>query len=410
MKKLAMFLIMALALTGCTAAPAPIMKRPADEVLEAFDSDTASANNRFGFELYRELLEEGENLLISPVSVALALAMAYNGTDGETREAMARVLEVKGLDLETLNRNNLALLYYLRTADEKVTLDIANSLWMRQGFPFDPEFVDRVGEYYLAAAQELDFDDPGAVKAINGWVKDKTRGLIPTILEGEINPLTIMYLINAVYFQGKWTREFDEKLTREEGFRTAAGQVVQVPMMYQSGRFDYYRGQGFEAVRLPYGEEKRMAMYVFLPGEGTNLEDFHEKLTAENFEKWLAGFGEGEGTILMPRFTLEYEKSLKDALQSLGMGIAFDPGRSDFSQMVPADIRDDVHISEVKHKTFIQVDEGGTKAAAVTSVEVSVTSMPMYDFQLEVNRPFFYALHDRETGSLLFMGSVSHLE
>lgn len=180
-------------------------------------------------------------------------------------------------------------------------------------------------------------------------------------------------------------------------------------MMYQSGRFDYYRGEGFQAIRLPYGEEERMAMYVFLPDEGVGLKAFHAGLTAEKWEGWLSRFTGGEGTILLPRFTLEYEKSLKEPLQALGMGPAFAPGEADFTGMVPGGSRDDLYISDVKHKSFIQVDEAGTEAAAVTSVEVQLTSMPLYDFQMEVNRPFFYAIHDGETGAVLFMGSVQEL-
>jgi serine protease inhibitor len=409
MRRLAFFLAVALALTGCTAMPAPVMQRPEESTLKAFEPALTAANNRFGFLLYRELLKGGENILISPVSVALALSMAYNGTDGETMKAMAEVLQVPAMELEQLNKSNLALLYFLRTADSKVKLDIANSVWMRKGFPFDQDFVSRVQKHYLASARELDFDDPKAADTINKWVKDSTRGLIPKIIEGSINPLTIMYLINAVYFQGEWTRKFEKGQTRDGDFYGADG-TVQVPMMYQAGRFDYYRGQGFQALRLPYGQEKRMAMYVFLPDAGVGLDAFQQSLTADSWEKWLPAFAEAEGTISLPRFTLEYEESLVKALRLLGMERAFDPGRADFSRMVPRDVRDDVHISDVKHKSFIRVDESGTEAAAVTSVTVGVTSMPMYDFQMDVNRPFFYAIHDAETGSILFMGSVSSLK
>jgi len=406
--KLTLFLVLALALTGCTAVPAPVMGKPDDSILKAFEKTTAGLNNRFGLELYAQLLEENENLLMSPVSVGLALAMAYNGADGETREAMAKVLKAQGIDLEELNKNNLALLYFLRTADEKVQLNIANSLWKRQGFPFAGEFVGRVQEFYLAAARELDFNDPKAADTINRWVKESTEGLIPEIVEDPIDPLTIMFLINAVYFQGEWTQKFEKELTSEQTFYTAAGGEVKVPMMYQSGRYDYYRNDYFQAVRLPYGQEGRMAMYVFLPHEDVGLQGFHAGLT-EGLEGWLGKFTEGEGTILLPRFTLEYEKSLKEPLKALGMGRAFDPARAEFAKMVPEESRDDIYISDVKHKAFIQVDEAGTEAAAVTSVEVRVTSMPMYDFQMEVNRPFFYVIHDRETETILFMGCVQDL-
>ncbi len=138
----------------------------------------------------------------------------------------------------------------------------------------------------------------------------------------------------------------------------------------------------------------------------SNLEAFQEELSGENWAKWLPLFEEKQGSILLPRFTLEYEETLNQALKALGMGIAFEPNGADFTAMVPEGGRDDLYISEVKHKTFIQVDEVGTEAAAVTSVEIRVTSAPMYDFYLEFNRPFFYAIHDSETGAILFMGAV----
>ncbi len=401
------FLIIALAFTGCTAVQAPIMSKPDDNVLNAFDASMATSNNNFGFDLYRELWEHGENILISPTSVALALAMVYNGVDGDTKEAMAKVMKTQGINLEELNKNNLALLYFLRTADEKVNLNVANSVWMREGFPFDENFVSQVEEFYLAAVRELDFGDPKAADTINKWVKENTEGLIPDIVEDPIDPLTIMFLINAIYFRGEWTQKFEKEQTIDHKFCTASGKEVMVPMMYQSGSYDYYRERDYQAIRLPYGETERMAMYVFLPNEESCLEDFHIELTGENWESRLSSFESKEGTILLPRFTLEYEESLNDALKALGMDIAFDPARSDFSRMVPAEVRDDVYISDVKHKTFIEVDEVGTEAAAVTSVEIRVTSMPMYDFNMEVNRPFFYVIHDSETGAILFMGSVN---
>ncbi len=198
----------------------------------------------------------------------------------------------------------------------------------------------------------------------------------------------------------------DKQATFEDTFYLASGDQAKVPMMNQSGTYDYYEAPNFQAIRLPYGKEKRMAMYVFLPNENSSLADFHKELNYANWENWLSRFETKSGSIMLPRFSLEYEKSLKDALSELGMKIAFDPA-ADFSRMVPADSRDDVYINDVRHKSFIEVDESGTEAAAVTSVEMRVTSMPLYDFNMKVDRPFFYVIHDSETGAVLFMGSVS---
>lgn len=374
---------------------------------QASEHSIADSNNQFGFNLYNRLKKETQNILISPISVAMALHMTSNGADTGTKDAMAKVLQVSGIGLDALNNKNLSLSSLLKPNDSKVKLEIANSIWLREGMVFDQDFLKRNEDYYTAGAYNLDFDDPGAADTINKWVKDSTKGLIKDIVDPPIDPLTIMFLINAVYFQGTWTEQFDRQATFEGTFNKASGSSVPVPMMNQSGTYDYYETPNFQAIRLPYGKDKRMAMYVFLPSENKSLADFHKELSYASWKNWLSRFEPKTGTIRLPRFSQEYEKSLKDALSELGMEIAFDPDRADFSRMVPADIRDDVHISEVKHKAFIEVDELGTEAAAVTSVEIRVTSMPLYDFSMEVNRPFFYAIHDSATGAVLFMGSVS---
>lgn len=395
-------------MTGCDGIgnQAMTVPKPDDSILNAFQTAIVDQNNDFGFQVYRELGSGNENIMVSPVSIGLALDMTYNGAKGETKTALAETLKIQGVELEDLNKNNLALLYFLSTADPKVTLDIANSLWLREDFEFSTDFISIVKDYYRAAAEELDFSDPKSADVMNKWVKDNTQGLIEAIVEPPIDPQTIMFLINAVYFKGEWTQKFNKDLTSDQTFFTRDGQSVTVPMMYQSGSFDYLKGQGFQALRLPYGDEERMAMYVFLPDEDSSLEQFQTQLTEENWGNWLPLFEKKQGSLMLPRFTMEYEKSLNQVLTDLGMGIAFEAGKADFSGMTTADANTDIYISEVKHKTFIQVDEVGTEAAAVTSVEIGLTSMPQNDFDLNFNRPFFYAIQDRDTGAILFMGSV----
>ena len=401
-------LVLALVITGCTspAFQTAAMPKPPDSVLEAFQTSIADRNNEFGFDLYARLIDGEENILISPASVAMALAMTYNGADAETQEAMARVLKIHDIDLDTLNRNNLALLYFLKTADPKVHLKIANSLWMREGFEFDPDFLERNEEFYLAGLKALDFSRDEAVDVINAWVEENTGGLIEDIIEPPIDPLTIMFLINAVYFQGTWTEQFSEEETRDMPFYPAAGGKASVPMMNRTGDYEYLETPDFQAIRLPYGEEERMAMYVFLPSQELGLEGFEKNLTFENWESWLGDFNKIEGNIQLPRFTVEYEETLNGVLKALGMEVAFDPSNANFYNMVPGTPPQNIYIAEVKHKTFIEVDEVGTEAAAATSVEMRLESMPLDFFHMTVDRPFFYAIHDRDTGAILFMGSV----
>lgn len=388
--------------SGCTKAR---MAKPDQAVLDAFDVTLVEKTNDFGFNLYKNLARENENIMISPVSVSLAMAMVYNGANGATREDMARALNVQGLELDRLNKNNLALLYYLTSADPELTLNIANSIWMLEDFKFSEAFVATVKNDYQAEAKKLDFADPKSADVINKWVNDKTRGTIDQIVTPPIDSQTIMFLINAVYFKGSWTSPFETELTSEQAFNLVDGQTVTVPTMYQSGSFDYLKSSGFQALRLPYGEDEQMAMVLFLPDQNTSLSEFQNQLNQDNWSNWQAHFEAKAGTLMLPKFTMEYEKSLNQVLAELGMGIAFEPGKADFSGLAAA-AADDIYISNVKHKTFIEVDETGTEAAAVTSVEVGTTSMPAYDFELNFDRPFFYAIEDSETGAIVFMGAV----
>lgn len=392
-------------LPGCENQTAAIPK-PDDSILNSFQDIMITKNNDFGFNLYRELNSGDENIMISPASIAMALSMTYNGAQGETKAAMAEVLKIEGDDIDALNANNLALLYFLSTADPKVTLSIANSLWLNQALEFDSNFKSRTEKFYQASAQEMDFDKSNAAGMINSWVKKKTQGLITEIVDSPVDPSSVLFLINAVYFKGQWTHPFNKDLTTDQTFHTRDGQAVTVPMMYQSGSFEYFSGPGFQALRLPYGQEDRLAMVLFLPDEDSSLGQFQSQLNMENWAGWLSSGEKKQGTIMLPRFTMEYETSLNQALKNLGMAIAFEGDKADFSGIVTGESRENVFISEVKHKTFLQVDEAGTEAAAVTSVGMTATSIPEYDFELNFNRPFFYAIQDSKTGVILFMGSV----
>lgn len=366
-----------------------------------------AANTKFGFKIFAELLKEGvdQNIFISPSSIAFALAMVYNGAAGETKEAMARALEVGEMPLEEVNHANSILKEILEKADPEVQLDIANSLWGREGISFKPDFIRRNKEFYGAEVAALDFGSPEAVSIINDWVQDNTNGKIDKIVDN-INPLTILFLINAIYFKGKWSEEFDPEETEEDIFYLLEGSRKKVPMMYQSDDYRYYRGERFQAVSLPYGE-KRISMYIFLPDRDYSLEEFYEQLNAENWKSWMSQFSFKEGEICLPRFKLEYEVTLNDALKALGMGVAFDPIAANFEGMCEILQGINFYISKVKHKTFVEVNEEGTEAAAATSVEMVMLAVrPEQPFSMVVDRPFFFAIRDNKTGTLLFMGSI----
>ncbi|HVG21534.1 MAG TPA: serpin family protein [Blastocatellia bacterium] len=370
------------------------------------DARLASANTSFGFKLYGEVARQGagKNIFISPSSIALCLAMAYNGAEGETKQAMARALEAQGVTLEELNSAYAGLRAALENPDPKVQLQIANSLWARKGIKFNPEFVKRNKQFYEAQLTELDFDGPAAITTINQWVSQSTRGKIDKIIDS-IDRDTILFLINAIYFKGKWANEFAKDKTREDAFNLEGGSQKRAQMMSQSGSYSYYEAKNFQAVSLPYGGG-RVSLYIFLPAKGTTLGEFQKGLTAANWEGWMAEFAESEGDITLPRFRTEYEVTLNDALKALGMEAAFDASRANFTGMLQGG--QNAYISKVKHKTYVEVNEEGTEAAAVTSTEMRATSAmrPRQRFRMVVDRPFFCAIRDNTTKTVLFMGSI----
>lgn len=398
------FLLLLIIGGGCSLRGSESLAAPVEEL----DQRLVDANNGFGFHLYSELIlaEPDVNLLISPSSIITALAMTYNGADGETREAMANALKLGEMSMDEVNRAFANLLTILQNPDPEVELAVANSLWAREGVDFYEEFLECNREFYNAEVAELDFDNAGAADVINRWVKEQTRDKIDGIVEPPINPETILFLINAIYFNGDWSVPFDPDNTTDVEFSSSDGSKSEHPLMFRNDDFRYYENDLFQAVSLPYGKNERVSMYVLLPVEEKGLEQLYAELNNANWNSWVNSFRTMEGELGLPRFRFEYETSLNDALKALGMGIAFDENAADFSGMRPTP--PSLFISEVKHKAFIDVNEEGTEAAAVTSVEVGVTAMPE-TFSMIVDRPFFFAVADDMTGTILFMGSVLKL-
>ena len=375
------------------------------------DSRLTAASSRFSFKLYEQILKQrsDKNTFVSPASVMLALAMTYNGADGTTRQAMARALEVDGMSLEEVNRAFADLKSALTPTDPKIQIKIANSLWTRKGFTLKPAFVERNKQHYSAEIATLDFSNPTAATAINSWVNKNTEGKIEKIVE-QVSNDDVLFLINAIYFKGQWKFEFKKENTKPDAFRVPGGEPRQVPMMSQSGSYLYYKGNIFQSVALPYGNSGKVSMYLFLPDEQTTLDQFEKNLTAQNWDTWMRSFGVAPGDLMLPRFKVEWESALNEALVAAGMAEAFDPARANFSQMAPISPTHNLFISEVKHKSVCEVNEEGTVAAAATSVRITVTSAqpPQEKFVMKVDRPFFFAIRDNETGVLLFMGSVTN--
>lgn len=379
---------------------------PTNEQLQMSQIDAImTAHTKFGFKLFSEILkqnssQDNQNTFISPISVAIALAMTYNGASGETQQAMTQTLELEGINLQQVNSANAALIAALQNPDEKVQLNIANSLWARQDAPLKPDFLERNQNFYNANVTNLDFSAPNAANIINNWVQQNTSGKIERIIE-KISSDEVLFLINAIYFKGRWTTEFDEKQTAEHPFYLAAGGQKEHPMMSQSGKYKYYETEKFQAISLPYGNNSRLSLYVFLPSQDSSLAEFSQTLNPQSWDKWMTLFRNRQGSIQLPRFKIESDLTLNDTLKALGMEVAFGE-KGDFSG-----ISDNLALSEVKHKTLVEVNEEGTEAAAATSVGVTLVSANVEQpFEMLVNRPFFCAIRDNQTGAVLFMGSI----
>lgn len=374
-------------------------------------ADIVKGNSEFGIELMKKIYEteKGGNIFISPASISIALAMTMNGADNETRRAMLETLGLEGIDEETINLQFQRLRTILENPDPKIELSIANSIWARKGLPFEEDFLNKNKTYFDAKITELDFDSADAADIINKWVRDKTNDKIDKMVEPPIDPATIMFLMNAIYFNGTWETEFDSELTKDRTFYHADGTSIEVPMMERKDGFLYLEDADFQSVYLPYGSgDGRIGMYIFLPEEYSSLDEFAASIDSVKWAGWMKAYRELEGTVVLPKFKFEYEISLNDTLKAMGMELAFDSSKADFGRMFPVSAGQNVYISEVKHKSFVDAGEKGTEAAAVTSVENRVTSMPLEPttFSMTVDRPFLFSIVDNLTGTILFMGTV----
>ncbi|HKJ01661.1 MAG TPA: serpin family protein, partial [Longimicrobiales bacterium] len=301
---------------------------------------------------------------------------------------------------EQINEAYQGLMELLTTLDPEVRFDIANSVWANKDIPFHEAFLQAVRDAFAARVESRDFADPATVKAVNDWVSDNTDGLIPTILD-QLDPSHVMLLINAIYFDGAWTTRFDPDDTRRRTFRREDGSTVEVDMMnLKDAEVATGGGPGYSAVELPYGGEA-YGMVVVVPDGTTDVRSFLAGLDTEAWSDIVGGLTPRTlDQLSLPRFTLDYDGYLNEALEAMGMGVAFRPG-ADFTRLSP--LGADMCISFVRQKTFVEVDERGTRAAAVTAVDVRVTSAGS---AFVVDRPFVFAIRERLSGTLLFVGMV----
>jgi serine protease inhibitor len=397
--KRSMFVILASALVACSQDPSG----PAREQPRAFtlaETKLAEASVGFGLTLYRQVAasESKPNLMVSPLSASMALGMTMNGAQGETWEAMRTALGFGSLTEAEVNESYRGLIAQLLARDKKVTFSLANSIWHDRGFTVKQPFIDATRTYFDAEISPLNFGDPNAPKTISSWAERETGGRIKDLVK-EIKPEEVMFLVNAVYFKGPWTQQFDPRSTRSGSFTRANGTVVSTPFMSHDGRFRTLSSNEVMGVELFYGDSS-FSMVVLAPAQGTSLAGLEQKLTPIWLQGVLAGSHDGRAILTLPKFKLAYGKTLNDVLKTMGMGIAFDDNIADFHRI--ADV-DGLYITRVEQKTFIDVNESGTEAAAATSVGIGVVSLPP---QITFDRPFLYVIRERESGAILFIGRV----
>ncbi|HET6762103.1 MAG TPA: serpin family protein [Longimicrobiaceae bacterium] len=369
----------------------------------------------FGLRLFQEVARSkaDSNAVISPSSAGVALMLAYNGAEGATRTAMGTTLGVGGHSIAEMNA---AFSVWMRDVSRPgaAQLTVANSLWVRDGVPFRSDFLERTRTGFGAEVTALDFGSASAPSTINAWVSRATHGRIDRIVGEPLDPTSVLVLVNAVYFKGLWQTPFDRSATRPRAFTAPHGEHLMLPTMERYTSLDYVADSAFHVVRMPY-EGGRLSMYVFLPRGATGLDELRARLSEQSWRGWLASMSPRDVHVVLPKFRLEGSTSLVPPLRRMGMGVAFDSARADFSGMIPREwlTRHEyqARISGVTQKTFVEVDEKGTEAAAVTAIVMvtiatgSEVRRPPTEFI--VDRPFVFVIRDDRTGALLFIGQVT---
>ena len=402
-----------LAAAACSASPTqskpssqPAALTALPRALTMRETAVRDAANAFAFALWGKInsTQRDTNVFVSPLSASYALGMTLNGAASQTFDQMRTALQFGVASLADINGGYKSLVGLLASLDPGVQMQIANSIWYRQDFPFRQVFFDTTKAYFDATVRGLNFNDvPGSLAAINGWVNTATSGKIPLVLT-DIQPLQVMFLINAIYFKGSWRAKFDPAETHVSTFTAAGNQAQSVQLMHRLDSLSYAESATYQAADLPYGNTA-FTMTVLLPKSGTDVESLAASLTPASWQALSANFQTTKVDLFLPRLTLRYERKLNADLKALGMIVPFVAGAADFTQMAPAPAGNQLYIDFVKQNTYVDVNEEGTEAAAVTTVGIGVTSVPVYPV-MRVDRPYIFVLRERLSGTVLFMGKI----
>jgi len=375
--------------------------KESDKIAENVDKTLVNLNTDFALKIFKGLSDEDKNLnvFISPISISLAIAMAYNGSKNQTQQGIAEALGFKDYNIDELNESFKILLSSMANIDEMVELYTGNSIWFEEDFTIEKDFTDLAENYYNASIYNVDFDNQDTAGKMNNWVSEATKGKISNIVNQGALTDSVMYLINAIYFKGEWKDKFKTENTKEDDFFLIDRDIKKVQMMENNEEYKYYDGSDFQMIRIPYGRDKT-AMYVFLPDEDIEIAGFVNRLSSDLLNESIAEAADADAILKFPRFNIEYgTKSLIGPLKDLGMVDAFIADKADFGSIAPL-----MFISQIDHKAIIEVNEEGTVAAAATSVGMGATAVQPVEFI--VNRPFVLLIRDDRTENILFIGKI----
>lgn len=386
-----------------TKGTQPTELKTLPRALTTSEMQVRDASNAFSFALLAKVdaAMPTDNVFLSPLSASFALGMTMNGAAGTTFTEMRSALQFGTLAQPEINASYRSLVALLLSLDNSTTLSVANSIWYRNTFAFNTTFFDTTSKYFGATVKSLNFNDkPASLSAINGWVNTATNGRIPTVLD-DITSDQVMFLINAIYFKGTWRDQFKVAETSTGTFTTSTGATQSASLMHRTDEMSYAESSAYQAVDLPYGNGA-FSMTVLLPKAGSDVNAFAASLSTTSLQTIVAGMHPSLVNLTLPKLKLSYERTLNPDLQALGMVSAFNSATADFSGMRPAR---DVFISFVKQNTFVDVNEEGTEAAAVTTVGAVATSAPVA-VDMRVNRPYMFVIRERLSGTLLFIGRI----
>jgi serine protease inhibitor len=390
---------------GCSTTEPEPDNTPNLRALSATESTLVNSSNEFAITLFNQLQNNESNYFLSPLSVGITLGMTLNGAEGETKQGILNTIQFGNLTDNEVNKGYADLVNLLSGMDRTVKMNIANSVWYRNTLTVKPTFKSIIESDYSGTVQGLNFDLPDSKNVINNWVEDKTNNKIKDVIQN-INPNLVMFLINAIYFKGDWAYQFDKAKTRSDNFYLDGGQVIQTEMMVaEKVNVSTFLHEKFSLINIPFGN-KQFEFSVLLPNSQNTTEEILPELQTEALTDWISRANEQTVELRMPKFKMKWKKTLNEDLSILGMEQSFNQVAAEFPNFFENPLN--LYIDFVDHHSFLEVNETGAEAAAVTVVGIGVTSIGAGPPVIAINKPFVFLIREKHSGAILFMGQLKN--